>query len=136
MAAPAVADTERIDAYDAISAVLGLYIEGASQGDGDKLREAFHPEARMWGALGDERFDIPITEFFPMVVDAPANSDGRYRGRVLSVTQVGDTAVGHVAEDGYWGTMSFAATFSLARIEGRWWIVNKLFALTGGQPPA
>jgi len=40
-----------------------------------------------------------------------------------------------VVEEGYWGTVSFVDYLSLAKIDGTWKIVNKLFAHTGGEPP-
>jgi hypothetical protein len=40
-----------------------------------------------------------------------------------------------VAEEGYWGTVSFIDYFQLARIDGDWKIVSKLFVHTGGEPP-
>ena len=40
-----------------------------------------------------------------------------------------------VAEENYWGTVSFIDYLLLARIEGTWKIVCKLFAHTGGEPP-
>ena len=49
--------------------------------------------------------------------------------------QTGDAAVAVVAEEGYWGSVSFIDYFLLARIEGVWKIVCKLFAHTGGEPP-
>jgi hypothetical protein len=70
-----------------------------------------------------------------MTSQGPANTAGRYRGRILSLTQVGDAAVATVAEDGFWGSVSFIDFFSLAKVDGRWVIVNKLFAHTGGEPP-
>ena len=120
--------------YDAIHRVLELCTEGEAQGDVTKLREAFHPEARMFGTLAGERYDVPIEELFELAQSAPADT-GSYRSRVLSVQQRGDAAVGVVAEEGYWGTVSFIDYFLLARIEGDWKIVSKLFAHTGGEPP-
>ena len=49
--------------------------------------------------------------------------------------QTDDAAVATVAEEGYWGTVSFVDYLSLARIDGIWKIVSKLFAHTGGEPP-
>jgi hypothetical protein len=129
-------EREWIDAHDQIAAVLDLYIQGASTGDAAKMREAFHPQCRLWGTLAGERHDITLEEFLGLIDGAPANSEGNYRGRVTSVMRVGDMAVGTVAEDGYWGTIAFNAYFSLACIQGRWWIVNKTFEHTGGEPPA
>ena len=123
-----------VDEYDAISRVLKLCTEGEAEGDVAKLREAFHPEARMFGSLAGERYDVPIAELFELAESAPADT-GNYRSRVLSVQQTGDAAVGVVAEENYWGTVSFIDYFLLARIEGTWKIVCKLFAHTGGEPP-
>jgi hypothetical protein len=81
-----------------------------------------------------ERRDVPIEELFELAESAPADT-GSYRSRVLSVQQTGDAAVGVVAEEGYWGTVSFIDYFLLARIDGDWKIVSKLFAHTGGEPP-
>ncbi len=120
--------------YDAICRVLGLCTEGEAEGDVAKLREAFHVDARMFGSLAGERFDVPIEELFALAESEPADT-GNYRSRILSVQQTGDAAVGVVAEEGYWGSVSFIDYFQLARIDGDWKIVCKLFAHTGGEPP-
>jgi hypothetical protein len=126
---------EQIDDYDAIIKVLRLYMEGSARGEPDKLKEAFHPDSRMFGSLRGKRVDVPIQALFEMTAEGPADIDGAYRGRVVSVTQVGEAAAAMVAEDGFWGRVSFVDFFSLAKIDGRWWIVNKTFAHTGGEPP-
>jgi hypothetical protein len=120
--------------YDAICRVLGLCTEGEAKGDVAKLREAFHADARMFGSISGERFDVPIEELFALAESEPADT-GNYRSRILSVQQTGDAAVGVVAEEGYWGSVSFIDYFQLARIDGDWKIVCKLFAHTGGEPP-
>ena len=120
--------------YDAICRVLQLCTDGEAKGDVAKLREAFHADARMFGSLAGTRYDVPIAELFALAESAPADT-GNYRSRVLSVQQTGEAAVGVVAEEGYWGTVSFVDYFLLARIDGAWKIVCKLFAHTGGEPP-
>jgi hypothetical protein len=69
-----------------------------------------------------------------MVESAPTDT-GNYQSRVLSVQQTGDAALAVVAEDGCWGTVSFIDYLLLARIDGVWTIVCKLFAHTGGELP-
>ena len=123
-----------VDDYDAICRVLQLCTEGEAKGDVAKLREAFHADARMFGSLAGERYDVPIAELFSLAESSPADT-GSYRSRVLSVQQTGDAAVGVVAEEGYWGSLSFIDYFLLARIDGGWKIVCKLFAHTAGEPP-
>ena len=38
----------------------GLDIDGASKGEPDKLKQGFHEEARMFGSVGGQRYDVPI----------------------------------------------------------------------------
>jgi Putative lumazine-binding len=123
-----------VEDYDAICRVVRLCLEGEAAGDPAKLREAFHEDARMFGALAGERYDVPISVLMEMSESTPADT-GQYRARILSVHQTGDAALATVAEEGYWGSVSFVDYLSLARIGGRWQIVNKLFAHTSGRPP-
>jgi hypothetical protein len=125
---------EQIDHHDEIVRVLGLCMEGEAKGDAGWLKEAFHGDARMFGEVAGTRYDMPTTEFFEVAVSEPADT-GSYRGRVLSVHQAGDAANAVVAEDGYWGTLSFIDFFTPNRIAGAWKFVNKTFAHTGGEPP-
>ncbi len=127
--------TALIDDHDAISAVLKLFIEGESKGESAKLLQACHPDARMFGRLGKDRADMSIPELADLCAKYPLDTDGRYRGRIVSITQTGDAAVAVVAEDHCWGSVSFTDFLSLARIEGEWKIVNKTFEHTGGEPP-
>jgi hypothetical protein len=120
--------------YDAICRVLQLCTEGEAKGDVAKLREAFHADARMFGSIAGTRYDVPIEELFELAESEPADT-GNYRSRILSVHQTGDAAVAVVAEEGYWGSISFIDYFQLARIDGDWRIVCKLFTHTAGEPP-
>ena len=120
--------------YDAICQVLQLCTEGEAKGDVGKLGEAFHANARMFGSLARTRYDVPIEELFELAESEPADT-GTYRSRILSVHQTGDGAVALVAEEGYWESLSFIDYFQLARIDGDWKIVSKLFIHTGGEPP-
>ncbi len=129
------AQKSSIDDYDAICAVVQLCLDGEATGDAAKLQEAFHEDARMFGDLAGTRYDVPIQKLFDMAAEGPADT-GNYQSRILSVTQVGDVATATVAEEGYWGTVSFVDFLSLCRIEGSWKIVNKTFAHVGGEPPA
>lgn len=123
-----------VEDYDAIRDVVQMCLDGEATGDVQKLRTAFHEDARMFGSLAGERYDVPISELMEMSAKAPADT-GSYRSRILSVQQTGDAALATVAEEGCWGTVSFIDYLSLARINDRWTIVSKLFAHTGGEPP-
>ena len=89
----------------------------------------------MFGSLGGQRFDMPIGQMFELVAAQPMNVGGNYSARVTSVEQVGDVATATLEETGCWGTVSFVDVFALARLDGSWKIVNKVFAHTGGEMP-
>jgi phage gp36-like protein len=116
--------TNRIDEHDDICRVAQLYIDGTANGDVSKLKEAFHDDARMFGGFLGSRYDVPIEHLFRQAASMPADT-GRYRGRIISVSQAGDVAFAAVAEDGYWGTVSFVDYFLLTRIDGKWKITCK-----------
>jgi len=112
-----------------------LYIDGVATGDAAKLEQAFHADARMYGAVDGQRYDIPITEMIQMIAAQPADT-GSFGASVRSVDEEGDAAVISIEEHGFWGVLSFVDYFSLARIDGAWKIVNKTFVQTGGSLPA
>jgi hypothetical protein len=130
-----MAATETATDREAITNTVQLYVEGASTGDVAKLTEAFHQEAWMFGSVGGQRFDMPIAQMFDLVVNQPMDTDGSYSARVASVEQVGDVATATLEESGCWGAVSFVDFFALARIDGTWKIVNKVFAHTAGEMP-
>src|SRR5919199_183777 len=103
---------------DQITRAVKLYVEGVRDGDAAKLREAFHPDARMWGSMAGQRYDEPIAELIALMESKPADVDGSFRAQITSVEQTDDAASATVSEDGFWGTVSFVDFFSLARIDG------------------
>jgi len=113
-----------------------LYVDGVAKGDAAKLEQAFNEGAWMFGTLGGQRLDMPISEMIKLIVDKPADVDGAFEATVRNVEEEGDVAVVTLEEQGFWGTFSFVDFFSVARIDGSWKIVNKIFAHTGGEPPA
>jgi Putative lumazine-binding len=127
--------TETATDREAIAAAVQLYIDGASKGDADKLREAFHESAWMYGAIGGQRFDMPISQMIEIVGEHPLDADGAFRARITSIEQVGDAATVTLEEEGCWGNVAFTDFFNVQKIDRAWKIVNKSFAHTGGEMP-
>jgi len=119
-----------------ITRAVDLYVEGVRTGDAAKLREAFHPQAWMFGSVAGTRYDEPIGELIALVEEHPADVEGSFQARVASVEQVGDAAFVVLEEEGFWGTLSMTDFFTLVQIDGVWRIANKTFAHTAGEPPA
>jgi Putative lumazine-binding len=120
----------------AIEQAVQLYIDGASKGKPEKLKEAFHDAAWMYGSISGQRFDMPIAQMIETVAAQPLDADGSFSARIIEVEQVGDAATVTLEEDGCWGNLSFVDYFTLTKIDGAWKIVNKTFAHTGGELPA
>jgi hypothetical protein len=127
-----------IDDYDAIDKVIKQYIEGAAKGDIKLLDPIFHKNARLFGEGPPKgtRYDLDREAYFKdqaaMPLDPPPG--GKYRARLVSVQQLGPSAIAIVEEDGCWGpqNVSFVDIFSMSKIGGEWKIVNKTYTWTGG----
>ena len=118
---------------DEVTRLIGLYIDGAN-GDVDKLREAFHPDARMMGHIGPMETYMPIQDFFAMIEAQPGGAGANYKAIIRTIDLAGDAGVAVLVETDFIGC-DFVDYFSVARIDGRWQITNKTYAHTGGQPP-
>ncbi len=117
-----------------VRALIQLYVEGAN-GDGDKMRQAFHPLAHMFGHIGDEMPSYePITDFTALVEANPGLAGPNYTWDIRTVDIVGDAGVAVLVESDYFGC-DFVDYFTVCRIDGRWWITGKTYAHTGGTPP-
>ena len=116
-----------------VRALIQLYVDG-SNGDGDKMRQAFHPDAHMFGHIGTLETYEPITDFTAMVEKQPGLAGPNYGAEVRMIDLAGDAGVAVLVETDYFGC-DFVDYFTVARIDGRWWITNKTYAHTGGTPP-
>jgi hypothetical protein len=115
-----------VDDYDAICQLLKVASEGEARGDLAKLKEAWHPGARVFASMPNGTYDRSAEEWMPQRASDPADA-GAYRWRVLAVQQTGDVAVATVAEEGYTGGhlgRGFLNYFLLGRIHGIWKIVG------------
>jgi hypothetical protein len=125
-----------IDDFDEIAKVINQYIEGAGKGDIKLLSPIFHEKARLFGEgpPKGKRYDLDRDAYFKDQAAMPLNPDGRYRARLVSVQQLGPSAIAIVEEDSCWGpqNVSFVDIFSMSKIGSQWKIVNKTYTWTGG----
>ena len=117
-----------IDETKAVAVKIHEYARGCQTGDGTYLKAAFHPDARMFGAEGSERYDLPIFGGMDTAVAGQPAPDLELE--ILSVDIEGDAACVKVAESHFWG-QDFVDFFILNRIDGEWEIVGKSFTHTG-----
>ena len=117
-----------ISDVEEITAKVDSYVRGCQTGDESHLKAAFHPDARMFGAVGPDRHDVPI--FDGMSSAVAAQPTGKYDAKVLAIDVEGDAACVKLAESGFWA-QDFIDYFLLSRIDGEWQIVAKAFAHSG-----
>lgn len=120
-----MARTPNTEDLGAIKACVQKYIDGSARGDADLLAEIFHPDAWMYGHLGERFMAVPIGEFFSIAKQSGPAGDG-YSAEIQSIAIDGTAAVATLVEEGYLAH-DFVDYFSLMKIDGDWKIVNKIF---------
>lgn len=122
---------EMLDAVSSVKHAIQLYIDGAD-GHAELLDEVFHPDARMFGHIGEIRRDVPIADFIKGVRAADRKLIGqKYRAEMVDIRVTGRAAVVTLVEEDYRGC-DFINYFTLAEIDDEWKIVSKTFTCTGG----
>jgi hypothetical protein len=113
-----------------IRETINRYSEGLREGSVDTLKEAFRPEAVMCGYLGETLIVTPIEGLYDYVRSnpAPARSGEPYSCSVSSIDVAGSVASVRITERSYQGH-DFIDFLHLLKVDGRWWIVSKVFNL-------
>ena len=118
----------RCPELDSIRQVIDLYIDGVRNGNVASLRQAFHPQASMFGWKGSDLFITPIQGLFDYVAStpAPATSGEPTHFFITAINVTGNAATVELAMDAYHGH-DFLDFFQLLKTDGQWQIVSKLF---------
>jgi len=125
--APAVATAQSSPADSAVRAVVQSYLHGLKFNDTVSLAKAFWPEARLFFVGRDGKIS-QLTQ--PKWYSMFAGSIGKEEKgdlRIASVDVTKDVASVKVVED-YPGSR-YTDYLNLLRIDGRWWIVNKIYTM-------
>jgi hypothetical protein len=112
----------------AIRRTVQYYFDGGKNRDSVTLRKAFHPDARMLFARDGKLVVVPIGEYIARVAESklkPGEVDSTRR-RVTAVDVAGDAALATVELERPDALVT--DYMSLLKVEGRWMIVNKIFA--------
>jgi Glutathione S-transferase, N-terminal domain/Putative lumazine-binding len=76
---------------------------------------------------------FPIQNFIDMVAQKPGMAGPNYKYYVRNIDLSNDAGVAVLVETDYLGC-DFVDYFSVAKIDGRWWITNKTYTCTGLSP--
>jgi hypothetical protein len=114
-----------------IRETIQTYFDSMFESDAEKVREAFHANARITGDTPDGFVEMTVADFASFVGAQPAASEAGEAPylEVLSLDVHGDTAVARVRDD-YIGSR-YLDTLSFVKRDNRWSIYNKLFHIEG-----
>ncbi len=117
-----------VDDVDAITRVIGHYIEGARTGSGAAMKPAFHDEATIYGYVGPDLVSGSIQGLYDWNdQNGPAST---IQSRLTHVDVVGTAASVRVDTDD-WTGHRFTDFFNLVKFDGQWKVVSKVFHLHG-----
>lgn len=111
---------------DAIASTIKMYVDGGRSGQSTKMREAFHPEATIFGYAGDDLFAGPIQKLFDWVDQNGPATDLQSR---IAAIDVASTIATVRLELENWSGRRFIDMFTLLKIDGHWKIISKVFYL-------
>jgi len=112
--------------YDAIINTIQLYVQGGKTGDTSQMKEAFYPDATIFGYVGADLFAGPIQQLFDWNDQNGAARE--LEGRITSIDFVESVAMVRLELDN-WGVYRFTDLFTLLKVDGQWKIMNKVFHL-------
>lgn len=118
----------------AISRVINKYAEGCQTGNIALLREAFHPQAMMYGSSGDQTIVTPIEGLYAFIEanEPPSKTGEPHQCFISSIQYSGNAAnVEMIQESGY--GHDYTNYFQLIKVEGHWLIVSKTYNATPTQ---
>ena len=116
---------DRLD-HEAIAATVQHYLDGARSGRGADMKPAFHPDATIFGYVGNDLFAGPIQQLFAWNdKNGPATG---LQSRIARI-EVAHTIATVRLELANWTGHRFTDFFTLLKVDGAWKIMNKVFHL-------
>jgi len=118
--------TSTVSEYDAIAETVRRYVEGGRSGRSEEMKAAFHPDATIFGYIGDDLFGGPIQKLFDWNdQNGPATG---LQARLASIDIIGTVATARLELDN-WTGHKFTDMFTLLKTDGEWRIISKVFYL-------
>jgi len=113
------------DGLDSVLAPLRLYLQAHATGDGDFIRQAFHPKAEVfWIADGALR-QLTTEEFAARFSGSPADDEDERLRRIVSVDVTGNVAAAKIELD--YPDVFFTDYLTLVREGDQWQVISKSF---------
>ncbi len=102
-----------------------LYLQGQATGRGEFMRQAFHPDAKLFSMRDGKVAQLTLDEFVGRFTGKPAADEAKRKRRVVSVDVTGTAAVAKIDLDH--PDAHIVDHLALLKVDGSWKIVNKTF---------
>lgn len=109
---------------DAITKLVHDYIRAARTGDEALMRSVFHADSTICGYVGPDLFSAPIEQFHEWNRGNGPAPD--VQEQIVSIDIAKSIASVRVELEN-WTGHRFTDYFNLLKIDGRWWVMNKVF---------
>jgi putative lumazine-binding protein/histidine kinase len=109
----------------AVRQTAELYLQGHATGRGEFMRQAFHPDAKLFSVRDGKVSQVTLDEFVGRLKGKPADDEAKRKRRVASVDVTGTAAVAKIDLD--YPDAHIVDYMSLLKVDGSWKIVNKSF---------
>jgi len=124
---PGISGADQDGDKEQISEAIGYYFQAHSTGNGEYLRQAFHPVAKLFFVRDNSLAQFTLEEYISLFDGTPpADEDQRFRS-IDRIDISGNAAVATITLD--YPNAVYTDYMSMLKIDGQWMIVNKTFYL-------
>src|SRR5882762_11970867 len=119
----------------AISQLLeDRYFKGIYQGDTKLLSSAYHPGTLLFGDVKGQPYAKTLAQYLDGVAhrQSPKDSGKPFKGEILNIRVVNSIAIAEVRVTMY--DFVYHEFLSFHKIDGKWFVVNKMISDTADQP--
>ena len=116
-------DTEKEQVREAIQ----YYFQAHATGNGEYLREAFHPVANLYFVRDSELAQYTLEEYIALFDGTPGSDEDQRIRSIDNIEISGNAAIATITLD--YPNGIYTDYMSMLKIDGQWKIVNKTFYL-------
>ncbi|MEM6645818.1 MAG: nuclear transport factor 2 family protein [Bacteroidota bacterium] len=120
---PALAQSQA--ELDAARVPLEAYLKGHATGDGTHMREAFHPDARIFWMRNGQVASRTAAEFAGLFNRGPAPDEADRKRSITHLEVTGDVGIATIELD--YPNAFLTDYMTLIKVDGAWKIINKSY---------
>lgn len=123
----AALQTEQDPEEELVREAIEYYFQAHATGNGEYLREAFHPVADLYFVRDDVLAQYTLEEYIDLFDGSPEPDEDQRIRRIDEIDIAGNAAIATITLD--YPNAIYTDYMSMLKIEGQWKIVNKTFYL-------